>query len=198
MVRLFAPGIAAAALVFTVLAGGAARAGGLYDCAYIPNTADDMTTVPACATVSAAGIMHLQPGQLRHLSFDENGLAAVQVDRLFYYVARNGETAPVASVEDRAVTFHDGLAPSPRFVGGRWKIGYIDTRLRLVIPARYDGGLDFAEGGAQVCLGCKVDRDGSMAELTGGRWGCIDTHGREVVPVAQPSPDGLDCSRRGG
>ena len=90
--------------------------------------------------------------------------------------------------------FHDGLAPSPRLIGGGYRIGYIDRSLRLVIPPRWDGGLDFEGGRAQVCRGCKVARDGDFAELQGGVWGCIDTAGREVVPVEQPSPDGLDCA----
>jgi hypothetical protein len=99
----------------------------------------------------------------------------------------------VAGVEGHAVGFNDGLAPSPRRVGAGYKVGYIDKQLNLAIPARWDGGLDFSDGRAQVCRGCTIARDGDFAELRGGLWGCIDTAGREVVPVTLPSPDGLDC-----
>jgi hypothetical protein len=172
-------------------------AGGLQDCAYVPRTSDDMETFPACASFAPSGALRLRPQTMAQLRFVD-GLASVAVGKLFYYVARDGRSAPVARVDDAPALFHDGLATSPRRVGGHYKVGYIDRGLNLVIPARYDGGLDFSDGRAQVCRGCTVDRDGEMAEMQGGLWGCIDTHGREVVPVTQPSPDGLDCSRAGG
>ena len=172
-------------------------AGGLQECSYVPRTSDDMATFPECASFSPAGALRLRPEHMAQLRYVD-GLASVAVGRLFYYVARDGRSAPVARIDDEPAAFHDGLAPSPRRVGGHYKIGYIDRGLNLVIPARYDGGLDFSDGRAQVCRGCTVDRDGEMAEMQGGLWGCIDTHGREVVPVTLASPDGLDCSRAGG
>jgi hypothetical protein len=187
-------GAAALAAALSVSGGPAARAaGGLLDCAFAPDGTDKVQTAHACASISAAGGLQLKESELDHLTFD-GGLATVQVGKLFFYVDEHGRSAPVASVEGRAVEFRDGLAPSPRLIGGAYKIGYIDRSLRLVIPPRWDGGLDFEDGRAQVCRGCKVSRDGDFAELQGGVWGCIDATGREVVPVEQPSPDGLDCA----
>jgi hypothetical protein len=191
-------GSMAAALAFTALGSSAhldeARAAG----GYVPCTAAsfrsvDVVTHPACARILPSGALRLAPGRLDQLRFDEDGLASVQVGKLFFYVNEHGKTAPVAGVDGRATTFHDGLAPSPRRVGRGYKIGYIDKDLSLAIPARWDGGLDFDGGRAEVCRGCHVARDGDFAELQGGLWGCIDTDGREVVPVREPSPDNLDC-----
>ncbi len=173
--------------------GPPVRAAGLQDCAFAPDGGDTVQTFHACASISASGALQLKESELDHLTFDD-GLATVQVGKLFFYVDEKGRSAPVASVEGRAVEFHDDLAPSPRLIGGAYRIGYIDRSLRLVIPAHWDGGLDFEDGRAQVCRGCHVARDGDFAELQGGVWGCIDTAGREVVPVTQPSPDALDCS----
>ena len=181
-------------LALAVGVAGAAHGAGLETCAYSPASSHEVVSVPHCATVTLAGALQLQPGRLGDMRFDGNGLAAVQVGRLFFYIARNGRSAPVAGVEGHAVEFHDGLAPSPRRVGGRYKIGYIDEDLGLAIPARWDGGLDFNDGKAEVCRGCTIAHDGDFEELQGGVWGCIDTHGREVVPVKQPSPDDLDCA----
>ena len=191
---------AALALVWLAPApfvGAPAHAAGLQECSYVPRTSDDMATFPDCASFSPSGALRLRPEHMAQLRYPD-GLASVAVGQLFYYVARDGRSAPVARIDGEPAAFHDGLAPSPRRVGGRYKIGYIDRGLNLVIPARYDGGLDFSDGHAQVCRGCTVDRDGEMAEMQGGLWGCIDTHGREVVPVTLASPDGLDCSRAGG
>jgi hypothetical protein len=186
--------LAGLALLATAGAPGVARAaGGLQDCAYAPDTSTQISTVPACASISTAGALHLAPGQLHHIYFGDDGVAAVQVGKLFFYVAKDGRSAPVAGVDGHAVEFHDGLAPSPRRVGGGYKVGYIDQDLNLAIPARWDGGLDFNGGRAEVCRGCHVSRDGDFAELEGGVWGCIDAKGHEVVPVSQSSPDELDC-----
>lgn len=173
---------------------GSAHGAGLEGCSYAPTSSHDVVSVSHCATVTADGALHLQPGRLGDMRFDDNGLAAVQVGRLFFYVAKSGRSAPVAGVEGHAVEFHDGLAPSPRRIGGRYKIGYIDEDLGLAIPARYDGGLDFNEGRAEVCRGCTIAHDGEFEELQGGLWGCIDTRGREVVPVKHSTPDDLDCA----
>lgn len=181
---------------FMALDAGAARAAGGYgDCAYKPNNSDDMATFHRCAMITASGALRLAAGHMDKLSFDNDGLAAIQVGKLFYYITEDGRSAPVAGVEGHAVEFHEGLAPSPRIVGARYKIGYIDKRLRLVIPARWDGGLDFSGGRAEVCRGCTIAHDGEFEELQGGQWGCIDADGREVVPVNQPTPDDLNCSQ---
>jgi hypothetical protein len=188
--------LALAWLVSTGVAGvgGAALAAGAReDCAYASDASSDVVTYHDCATVLPGGGLRLGPGRLAHLRFDDDGLGIVQVGSLFFYVNEAGKTAPVAGVEGHAVGFNDGLAPSPRHVGGGYKVGYIDKQLDLAIPARWDGGLDFSDGRAQVCRGCTIARDGDFAELRGGLWGCIDTAGREVVPVTLPSPDGLDC-----
>jgi hypothetical protein len=171
-----------------------AHGAGLEACAYSPASSHNVVTIPDCATVTPAGTLRLRPGRLEDMRFDSNGLAAVQVGPFFFYVARDGRSAPVAGVEGHAVEFHDGLAPSPRRVGAGYKIGYIDAGLSLAIPARWDGGLDFNEGRAEVCRGCTIAHDGDFEELQGGHWGCIDTNGREVVPVERDSPDDLDCA----
>lgn len=185
-------------LASLTLANSASADGDVRDCSYVPRGGTDPVAVPACATISEEGRLHLRPGRLADMQFDEHGLAAVLVGPFAFYVARDGRSAGVAQVDQRAVAFHDGLAPSPQWRGEGYKIGYVDQRLRLVIPARYDGGLAFENGRAQVCNGCTVRRDGEMADLVGGTWGCIDTHGHEVVPVNRPTPDEAECWREGG
>ena len=181
-----------AALGLTPVAARAA--GGLLDCSYATDASSEVASHPDCAAITPAGALRLAPHTLDHLRFDDDGLASVQVGNLFFYVDEKGRTAPVAGVDGHAVGFNNDLAPSPRHVGGGYKIGYIDRQLNLAIPARWDGGLDFSGGRAEVCRGCHVARDGDFAELQGGLWGCIDTSGHEVVPVNQSSPDGLDCA----
>lgn len=190
--RLIAAGLALAWLP-AIPYGAASAAGGYVSCDTASDQSVEVVTHPGCAELLPGGGVRIAPGRFEHLRFDQDGLASVQVGKLFFYVNEDGRSAPVAGVDGHAVEFHDDLAPSPRRVGGGYKVGYIDKHLSLVLAARWDGALDFDNGRAEVCRGCHVARDGESAELQGGLWGCIDTDGREVIPVRQPSPDGLDC-----
>ena len=169
-------------------------AGGLEDCSYATDSSSEVATITIARSQPPAACGWRRTPSITCAS-TTTAWPSVQVGNLFFYVNEDGRTAPVAGVDGHAVGFNNDLAPSPRRVGGDgYKIGYIDKHLALAIPARWDGGLDFSGGRAEVCRGCHVARDGDFAELQGGLWGCIDTDGHEVVPVNQPSPDGLDCA----
>jgi hypothetical protein len=121
------------------------------DCTYDSPADHDIHTFKSCAWVDPDGHLHVTPGHLHRLSYDRRGLATIHIGQ-WYYVRRSGRLAPVMTLDNGAEPFSDGLARSP--VGE--KIGYIDRRLRLVIPARYDGALRFEAGVAVVCTACKL------------------------------------------
>ena len=90
------------------------------------------------------------------------------------------DNAPDAFVEERARTQVDS------------KIGYIDRKLRVVIPPRYDWGFPFERGKAVVCSGCAQKRDGGEHWFVeGGMWGAVDRNGREIVPLQYRSGEEL-------
>jgi WG containing repeat len=148
-------------------------------------------TVRQCAAAGPDGLPRLRQSYLRHLRYDSRALAAVYVlgpgdarTGQWFYVRRNAGMAPVMKYDNGPDDFSDGLARSP--VGH--KIGYIDRRLRFVIPARYDGAYPFAGGVAVVCLGCASVSDGGHSWYEGGEWRCVDRHGQELT-VGTPTKD---------
>jgi hypothetical protein len=159
------------------------------DCAYWPRHGKEITTFEDCARVDAAGALHLTPKHLRALRYDRHGLASLWLGASFYYAAHDGRLAPVMTMDNWADDFFDGLARSPR----DGKVGYVDRRLRLAIPASYDGAYPFDHGRAVVCRGCVSERNGEYHNYAGGSWGCIDTHGREVVPLTHRSLGDAGC-----
>jgi hypothetical protein len=59
------------------------------------------------------------------------------------------------------------------------KLGYANRRLKVVIPAIYDGAYRFTKGRAWVCIGCVSVSDGEHSWFRGGQAICLDTRSRK-------------------
>jgi hypothetical protein len=143
-----------------------------------------------CTRVDSSGQRWVKAKHLRALSFDRHGIAAVWIKGFkgFYYVRRDGHMVPVVTYDNAPDSFVEGRARTQ--VDG--KIGYIDRRLRVVIPPRYDWGFPFEHGKAVVCSGCAPKPDGGEHGLVeGGMWGTVDPNGREIVPLQYRSREEL-------
>ena len=171
------------------LASTADERPGALSCTYASRRDNALLTHERCAWKDKSGATHVVPAHLRRLRYDRFGLAAVGVDG-FYYARRDGRLAPTMTFDNGAEPFANGRARSP--VNGR--IGFIDRRLRLAIPARYDGAYRFDHGFAVVCRDCVSRTDGEHSWYEGGVWGCVDTLGREPFPLRALKPgEALDA-----
>jgi hypothetical protein len=147
-------------------------------------------TFKRCAATGPDGRPRLKRSYLARLRYDRHGLASVLLfggtdkrKAQWFYVRRSVIPVPVESMDNGPDYFEDGLARSR--VGG--KIGYIDRKLNLVIPATYDGAYPFKDGVAVVCTACTLAFDRTVSEgerswYQGGQWGRIDRSGRVVSP----------------
>ena len=73
--------------------------------------------------------------------------------------------------------FKNGLA---RYVA-RGKVGFINKKGAIVIPARFRHVSPFHDGYAHYCEGCQAVKDGEHTFLAGGRWRAIDKKGNPVI-----------------
>jgi hypothetical protein len=156
-------------------------------------------TFKHCATTGPDGRLRLKQSYLARLRYDCHGLASVmlfnETDKgkaRWFYVRRGVVPVPVETMDNGPDYFEDGLARSR--VGG--KIGYIDRKLNLVIPAAYDGAYPFRDGVAVVCTACILVFDSTVTEggrswYEGGQWGRIDRTGRVVSPFRPWEKDKL-------
>ena len=147
-------------------------------------------TFKRCAATGPDGRPRLQRSYLARLRYDRDGLASVMLFNAtdtrkyqWYYVRRGVIPVPVESMDNGPDYFEDGLARAR--VGD--KVGYIDRKLNLVIPATYDGAYPFRDGVAVVCTACTYFSDPTATEgergwYRGGQWGRIDRRGRVVSP----------------
>src|SRR5580704_4501696 len=173
-----------ALLLIAVLVAAAAAAAA--DCVAF---ADGWKDFGPCTRVDSAGQRWVKAEHLRALAFDKDGVAAVWIEGVkgFYYVGRDGRMVPVVAYDNGPDDFVEGRARTP--VDS--KIGYLDRKLRVVIPPRYDWGFAFEHGRAVVCGGCAQNRDGEHWLVEGGRWGALDRNGREIVPLRYRSREEL-------
>ena len=143
------------------------------ECTYGSRSQKELVTAPDCARRTPK--LELNPARLSDFAF-KRGLADINIGGAWHYVRRDGTSQPVMTYENWADEFHSGLARSE--VTG--KIGYVDRRLRLVLPRIYDGAFPFEKGRAVVCFGCTVKFEGEHGYYVGGSWACIDPRGREI------------------
>jgi hypothetical protein len=141
-------------------------------------------TFKQCAATGPDGRPRLKRSYLARLRY-RDGLASVllfnETDKQnaqWFYVRRGVIPMPVEKMDNGPDYFEDGLARSR--VGG--KIGYIDRKLNLMIPATYDGAYPFRDGVAVVCTACTIAGDGEHSWYVDGQWGRIDRRGRVVSP----------------
>jgi hypothetical protein len=147
-------------------------------------------TFKQCAATGPDGRPRLKRSYSARLRYDRNGLASVMLFNgtdtrkyQWFYVRRGVIPVPVESMDNGPDYFEDGLARAR--VGD--KVGYIDRKLNLVIPATYDGAYPFRDGVAVVCTACTYVSDPTATEgergwYRGGQWGRIDRRGRVVSP----------------
>ena len=150
-------------------------------CVYGSRSQKELVDAPDCARRTPA--LELNPARLRDFAF-KRGLTDINIGGAWYYVRRDGVSQPVMTFDNWADEFNSGLARSE--VGG--KIGFVDRRLRLILPRIYDGAFPFENGGALVCFGCTRENDGEHSFYAGGDWTCIDTSGRELQPRRRFEP----------
>ena len=151
-------------------------------CTYSSRSEKELVVAPDCARRDRA--LRFNPARLIDFAFTR-GLSDVNIGGHWYYVRDDGLSQPVVTFENWADEFHSGLARSE--VAD--KIGYIDTRLRLVLPRRYDGAYPFEKGRALVCFGCTLESDGEHHYYAGGIWTCINPRGHEIRPRIKVFPN---------
>ena len=119
---------------------------------------------------------------LAQLSFGPEGLSSIIIwDKGLYFVNRYGKTAPAFVFDNGPDDVVEGLARSTK----DHKIGFVNTKLDVIIAPVWDFAYPFENGVAVVCTGCVEPERNTYehAMPVGGKWGYIDRSGRTVVPV---------------
>jgi|JI8StandDraft_1071087.scaffolds.fasta_scaffold03172_2 hypothetical protein len=116
------------------------------------------------------------------MAFDFSNHSVAFVYKLTKWICidlKNTELLEVVPYDNGPDYFSEKLA---RYIENR-KTGYFDQKCKKVIPANYDFGTPFENGFASVCNGCDSKKDGEHSSIVGGKYGMIDSKGKEVIPI---------------
>lgn len=124
--------------------------------------------------------------------FSPEGMAAVATEKEWLYIDTTGAVVIRPFIFDNGPDyFSEGLA---RFTEDG-KFGFFDRSGKVVIGPRFDFAFPFSEGLAAVCAGCREEREGEHARMTGGKWGYIDKSGEIAIPLEFSDARGFEGGR---
>lgn len=142
-------------------------------------------------------IVFVQAQKLPFIEFEENGkygfkdstgriVVPLKYDYAHVYCCVYGNNIAIVNIGGKMKANHN-------FDGGKW--GLIDKTGKEITPLRYDRIEDTSEDGARVAIGLKdtsgtlvVSENGNSKSFDfackiGGKWGFIDTTGKEITPL---------------
>lgn len=118
------------------------------------------------------------PSPYPHVFYETDSyLAVVLENNEIAYVDRAGAVILYPFVFDNGPdAFSEGLS---RYTENG-KVGFINEKLEIVIPAQFDWASPFKNGTADVCKGCQQvypDETKEHSRMEGGDWGTVDKNG---------------------
>jgi len=116
---------------------------------------------------------YVDSNYLKQLDFKGEEIISVFKDHAFYYIRKDGKAMKTLTYENGADPFVEGLARTK--IDG--KIGFFNTNLDIVLKPIYDFAFPFYKGIAEICTGCKEEKEGEYSMLKGGRWQEINREG---------------------
>jgi len=141
----------------------------------------DIESFKDCGTLIGDKLT-LKKKHIDNIDFGGGELSSIYSGAGFFNVTPKGKTLKMYIYDIDTDHYSQGLA---RYIANS-KIGFADTKLNIIIPAKYDFALPFKDGFAIVSNGCYKKRSFPQDEhysIVGGVWGAIDKNGTVVVPL---------------
>lgn len=127
-----------------------------------------------CAAEAGDGSFMIAQSIVKRLDFEANGLVSISIRyKGPAYVREDGYARTVMPFDNGPDYFNNGLART--VIDG--KIGFLDEKLDIKIPAIFDGAYPFSGGYARACIGCRRVSDGEHSWYDGGEEICINASG---------------------
>lgn len=148
-----------------------------------PNKTDQIL-LKNCAFLGAASQLKIKKSIFKKIKFNEKGLAEGTISgHGCFWLNKEGALRKTLCFDNGSDYFEDGYA---RYINSSGYFGYMNQKLKVVIPAQYSFAFPFVRGLAKVCMGCKSvqlqDREHSL--VSGGSWMIIDKKNKVIKKCA--------------
>ena len=143
-------------------------------CVYPNRHTGDFETEKDCLTYGKnSSVLKIKIAILKQARFDENHLSFFFDKQRVFYFDKRGFYRETVAFDNGPDYFEEGLA---RTIENN-KIGYMNKKLQVVIPAQFDFGFPFNKDAASVCFGCKTIPKGEHSFVAGGSWFAVNKSG---------------------
>jgi len=116
--------------------------------------------------------------------YNENNLSYINTKSGTYYFNNVGKVKKVLNFDNGADYFRNGLC---RTINKNNKIGFMDTKLNIIIKPQFDFAYPFKDNKSIVCQGCKEKMIDGHTIRIGGKWGIINSKGTIIQPLSYSS-----------
>jgi len=164
----------------------------------------DMLNFPNCGKL-VNGELQLSKKHFENMSFKKGsesdfGLTTVYANYPsfdyphVFYVTKKGKTQRMYFYDLGADYFEDGLA---RYLNNENKMGFVNSKLKVIIPAKYDYATFFKNEVAIVSSGSHREKvsdfeDEEHTHMVDGVWGAIDKKGKMIIEMKYDSEDEVE------
>lgn len=170
-------------LSIAVFGAAAAQAITHYETCSFTTAKGELETFDKCAVRLKNGSFRIERSVMSKIRFNSIGLAGGAIAQEGCFWLRKDRTVRKTHCYDNgADEFSEGLA---RFVDSKGRFGYMNQRLKVVIPAAYTFGYPFEQGVARVCNDCEAQGDGEHTKMVGGEWMLIEKSGKVKKKCAE-------------
>lgn len=128
----------------------------------------ELKDIENCVRYSGPTGLELSPFVLEKIKFKNNQLAPIYHGNMVGYVNQNGKIIRMFNHDNGPDPFHEGLARYLTFDGE--KIGFVDQKLKIVIPAKFKFVSAFKNHKARYCQNCKMIKDGEHTRIETKTW----------------------------
>lgn len=145
-----------------------------------------------CAVKNADGSFEFLKSARKKFIFDSNGLTGGFVlNEGCFWMNKKGLSRKTYCFDNGADYFKEGLT---RYIDSHHKFGFMNQKLKIVIPAKYTFAFPFDGGSSTVCNHClrtKI-KDSEYTTVTGGDWMIINKQG-EVIKKCPTAKTVTEC-----
>ncbi len=145
-------------------------------CIYADKTEHELKMQGECFEMKEGMPVRFKKEHLERLAFDDRELEGFYINDLAGYVSRTGKFVFTPVIDNGPDYFREGLARYQE----NGKMGFVNEKLEVIIPAQFEFVSAFSEGKAAYCTECIKKQVGEHQITESDSWQHINKQGEKL------------------